>query len=167
MPATAQLTIRDAADGDSFDVIGLVAACWAEYPGCVLDLDREMGHLRAVASAFAGWGGRLWVAEDAGRLVATVGLVPGATPDEAELRMLYVHRRWRRLGLGERLVALVEQEAAERGASDIFLWSDTRFADAHRLYERLGYARGEGTRELHDLSNTVEYTFRKRLGASR
>jgi len=129
----------------------------------VLDVDGEMSHLRAIASAYAGWGGQLWVAEDGGRLVATVGLVPGASPDEAELRMLYVHRRWRKRGLGARLVELVETEAASRGAREVFLWSDTRFEEAHRLYERLVYARAAETRELHDLSGTVEYGYRKHL----
>jgi hypothetical protein len=39
-PTTA-LTIRDATDDDSYDVIGLVASCWAEYTGCVIDMDAE------------------------------------------------------------------------------------------------------------------------------
>lgn len=39
----------------------------------------------------------------------------------------------------------------------------TRFTDAHRLYERLGYVRSPGTRELHDLSRSVEYHFAKAL----
>jgi putative acetyltransferase len=160
---TTALTIRDATDEDSYDIIGLVASCWAEYEGCVIDIDGELGYMRAVASAFEGLGGRLWVAEEAGRIVATVGVAPGASADEAELRMLYVHRRWRKRGLGARLVALVEAEASSRGARDVFMWSDTRFEDAHRLYERLGYARAAETRELHDLSNTVEYHFRKAL----
>ncbi|MGZ4666298.1 MAG: hypothetical protein ACXV5Q_15030, partial [Frankiaceae bacterium] len=34
-----------------------------------------------------------------------------------------------------------------------------RFADAHRLYERLGYARSGRSRELHDLSDTTELEF--------
>jgi putative acetyltransferase len=180
----AQLTVRDATDDDSYDVIGLVASCWSEYEGCVLDVDGEMPHLRAIASAYAGWGGRLWVVEDGARLVATAGVVPGASPEpsprpsadplpkgegtlaapeEAELRMLYVHRRWRKRGLGARLVELVETEAASRGAREVFLWSDTRFEAAHRLYERLGYARAAATRELHDLSGTVEFGYRKHL----
>jgi putative acetyltransferase len=161
-PLSPDVLIRDGADGDSWDVIGLVAACWSEYPNCVLDVDGEVPYLRAVASAFAGWGGRFWVAEDGGRAVACVGCAPGGTPDELELRMLYVGRRWRKRGLGERLAALVEAEAEARAATSIVLWSDTRFEDAHRLYERLGYTRGP-TRELHDLSKTVEYQFRKAL----
>jgi putative acetyltransferase len=160
--ATPALLIRDGTDDDSWDVIGIVAGCWSEYPNCILDIDGEVPYLRAVASAFAGWNGRFWVAEDADRAVACVGCLPGAEANELELRMLYVGKRWRRGGLGERLASLVEAEARSRGATAIFLWSDTRFEDAHRLYERLGYERGP-TRELHDLSNTVEFLFRKTL----
>jgi putative acetyltransferase len=164
MTATTTLLIRDGTDDDAWDVIGLIAACWAEYPGCVMDVHGEVPYLRAPASAFAGWGGRLWVAEDGGRVAGTVALVPGASLREGELRLLYVGRRWRRNGLGARLAGLVEEEARARGARELFLWSDTRFTDAHRLYKRLGYVREGATRELHDLSNTVEYHFRKRLG---
>jgi hypothetical protein len=38
---TTALTIRDATDDDSYDVIGLVASCWAEYGGCAVDSDGE------------------------------------------------------------------------------------------------------------------------------
>jgi putative acetyltransferase len=43
------------------------------------------------------------------------------------------------------------------------LWSDTRFEDAHRLYEGRGYRRGDELRELHDLSGSVEYYYRRSL----
>jgi putative acetyltransferase len=77
--------------------------------------------------------------------------------------MLYVAAAARRRRLGARLVGLVEDAARGRGAAAVELWSDTRFHDAHRLYARLGYGRSARTRELHDLSNTVEHHFRKRL----
>jgi putative acetyltransferase len=57
----------------------------------------------------------------------------------------------------------VEVEARSRGVQAVELWSDTRFADAHRLYERRGYTRGPETRTLHDKSNSVEYYYRKYL----
>jgi putative acetyltransferase len=79
------------------------------------------------------------------------------------LQKLYVGRSARRQGLGSRLVARVETEAIERGATAIELWTDTRFEPAHRLYERLGYVRNGATRELHDLSNSVEYHYLKEL----
>ncbi len=157
------LLVRDATDEDSWDLIGLVASCWSEYPGCVLDRDNEVPYYRTIATSFASWGGRFWVAEQSGRVVGSIGLTPSATAGEIELRMLYVARAWRRQGLATRLVALVEDEAERRDATSITLWSDTRFEDAHRLYERLGYTRSPTTRELHDLSNTVEYNCAKRF----
>lgn len=82
----------------------------------------------------------------------------------AELKTLYVWPDARRSGLGAALVAHVEREAQARfGATRMELWSDTRFTDAHRLYERLGYRRGS-TRALHDLSNTLEYFYARDLG---
>jgi putative acetyltransferase len=57
----------------------------------------------------------------------------------------------------------VEEAARAAGASVVELWSDTRFADAHRLYERLGYRRGKHTRQLHDPSDTTEYFYDRRL----
>jgi len=79
------------------------------------------------------------------------------------LQKLYVARSARRKGLGSRLVDLVETDSIERGETAIELWSDTRFEPAHRLYERLGYVRNGATRELHDLSNSVEYRYLKEL----
>jgi putative acetyltransferase len=162
-PQARRVDVRDARDDDDWDLIGLVAACWAEYPGCVLDVHGEEPWLRAPATAYAAKGGRLWVAEDDGRVVGSAGIVPSSEPDAAALRSLYVARRARRQGLGARLVDLVEREARRRGASTLELWTDTRFTDAHRLYERLGYTRGPRTRELHDLSRTVEYYYVKSL----
>jgi putative acetyltransferase len=40
----------------------------------------------------------------------------------------------------------------------MFLWSDTRFTDAHRLYRSLGF-RDCGYRELNDSNNSKEYGF--------
>ncbi|HEY2703513.1 MAG TPA: GNAT family N-acetyltransferase [Candidatus Dormibacteraeota bacterium] len=154
--------IRAARDDDAGGLVALVGACWAEYPGCVLDVDGEEPHLRRIASAYAEWAGEVFVAEEAGVVVGSVGWVPSGAAG-IELRMLYVAAAARRRGLGARLAGLVEDAARGRGAAVVELWSDTRFHDAHRLYARLGYARSARTRELHDLSNTVEHHFRKRL----
>ncbi len=158
MPTTR---IREARDDDAPPLIALIAAVYAEYPGCVLDVDGEVPHLRRPASSFLEWDGRLWVAEGACGVVGCVGLA--GHRDHAELRQLYVSAAARRQGLGRRLCELVHGEALARGHRRIELWTDTRFADAHRLYERLGYVRQPGTRELHDLSRTIEYRYRLAL----
>jgi putative acetyltransferase len=155
--------IRDARDDDAWDLIGLVAGCWSEYPGCILDVHGEEPELLSIATAFRARGGRFWVVEDGGRLVASVGTAPGPTPVSTLLMKLYVARSARRQGLGGTLVRLVESEAAATGATEVELWTDTRFVHAHRLYERHGYLRNGETRELHDLSHSVEYHYRKEL----
>jgi putative acetyltransferase len=99
------------------------------------------------------------VAEAGGQVVGSVGLVPSTGADAAELRMLYVRAAARRSGLGGRLLAVAEDEARRSGARRIQPWRDTRFTTAHRFYERRGYRRGPATRELHDLSASVEYFF--------
>jgi putative acetyltransferase len=71
----------------------------------------------------------------------------------------------RRRGIGGALVIAAETHAHELGAREMTLWSDTRFIESHALYAKLGYERLPGTRDLHDLSNTTEYCFRKGLQA--
>jgi putative acetyltransferase len=163
--------VRDAEDGDAEQLIALIGGVFAEYPGCILDVEGELPELLSIATAFRAWGGRFWVAEQEGRVVGCIGARSrGGAPERpwsVELCKLYVAREARRRGLGGALCALVEEEARARGAAFVELWSDTRFKDAHRLYERRGYARGPETRELHDRSASVEHFFRLDLsGAS-
>ena len=155
----AAVSIRTGRDDDAWDLIGMIAACWAEYPGCVLDVHREERWLLAPATYYKEAGGGLWVAENGCRVVASVALRPAASSGMWELKSLYVARSARRHGLGARLTALVEKEARRRHARALELWSDTRFLDAHRLYARLGYHRSPNTRDLHDLSNSTEFHF--------
>jgi GNAT superfamily N-acetyltransferase len=155
--------IRELRDDDSDALIELIRSCWAAYPTIVMDVDGELPHLRAPASAYAGLGGRAWAVDGGDGLVGSVAVVPG-DPGTAELRMLYVLATERRGGLGRRLLETAELAAAESGATRMELWSDTRFTDAHRFYGRNGYTRTGASRTLDDLSATVEWHFAKLLG---
>jgi len=158
------VALREARDGDGAALIALIERCWADYPGCVVDVDGELSELRAIASHFAALGGRFWVAEaDAGALVGSVGIAPTTTAGAVELHKLYVDPGCRRRGLGARLVALAEGEARAWGATTVTLWTDTRFTAAHGLYEALGYVRRPGSRRLDDASRSVEYHYVKSL----
>jgi len=157
--------IRDARDGDADGIIALIGAVYAEYPGCVLDVDREEPELRAIAAAYAAPDARFWVAEADGpggrRVVACVGM--RARGDVVDLKKLYMDASLRGSGLADQLHGLVLDEARRRGARAVELWSDTRFERAHRFYEKRGYVRGAATRDLHDVSATTEYFFRLTL----
>jgi len=157
------IELRPATDADSEALCTLIAAIFDEYEGVLFILD-EMPELRAIATAFSDSGGQFWCAVDRGEtIVGCIGYVPAKEGNGLELKKLYVRRDLRRLGLGARLVARVEQTARERGCDFVELWSDVKFETAHRFYERRGYVRDGRTRELHDESDTVEYHFRCEL----
>ncbi len=155
--------IRPVRDDDSLDLIALIARCWSEYPGCVLDVHGEEPDLLAPASAYQRAGGILWVAEGRGGIAACGGVRPSSADGTAELIKLYVDPTWRRRGLGRALSERIERRAREMGATRIELWSDTRFETAHRLYVTLGYEDLGETRDLHDLSDTTELHYAKSL----
>lgn len=155
--------IRPACDEDAQDLFGLLALCFAEYPGCFVDPHDDLADLLRPARAYAERGGHFWVIDDArGRACACVAI---DCPEwgAAEMHRLYVRPDRRRTGLGQALVERVEREARVGGATLLMLWSDTRFTAAHRLYERLGYGRTGLARDLGDLSRSTEHRFEKRL----
>jgi len=123
---------------DSPEIIGLVREVWKEYD-CILNI---------------------WIVREKGILVATAGL--SIEEDTAEMKTLYVRKDARGRGLGTKLTNLALETAKERGAKSIELWSDTRFVDAHRMYERLGFVRF-GERDLFDHNNTREYGYRRHI----
>ena len=156
--------LRHARDEDAQDLFGLLALCFADYPGCFIDPHDDLKDLRMPGSSLTGNGGVFWVVEDErGRVCACVS-VDFPAPGTAELHRLYVRPDQRGKGLGSFLVLAVERHAREEGANRMIFWSDTRFTDAHRLYRRLGYRQTEGLRELGDISNSSEYHFEKDLG---
>lgn len=158
------MLLRLATDADAQDLYGLIALCFAEFPGCCLDPHEDMPDLLRAGTAYRATGGQLWVYDDIGGRVGACVAVDFPQPQIAELHRLYVRPDLRGCGLGTRLVLHAEEHAQGRGVEWITLWSDTRFLDAHRLYERLGYLRQKGERTLGDVSNSVEYAFRKRMG---
>jgi putative acetyltransferase len=166
--APTTFVTRAAQDSDRDGLIHLIGSAYAEYPGCVLDVEREEPDLLAIASAYARHRGGFWVTIDpaSGGLVASAGWLPSPTAGYAgwlQLRKLYVARAHRRLGLASALLARVETTARQHAAAGVELWSDTRFIDAHRFYRTHGYEQRPETRELFDLSQSVEFHFEKRL----
>lgn len=86
----------------------------------------ELGAIRVGAVVFRGPGAP-------GRAVA-IGR-------EAELSRLAVAAAARRRGVGRALARLCGERAVAQGASGVALWSRPYQAEAHRLYESLGYRR--------------------------
>lgn len=155
----SNLGLRDALDDDWWSVVALVAACWAEYPGCVMDAHGECPDLLSPATTYENAGGEFWVVVDGcGNVVAVAGWMP-LESGSVEMKRVYVDPRWRRRGVASVLAAMVERAARDRGAPAVELWSDTRFSAAHAFYELRGYVRAGPDRRLGDLSRTVEHHF--------
>lgn len=164
-PAPAPVNLRAARDDDAEGLIALIGGCFAEYPGCVLDVDGEIPELRAIASWAEAEGGAFWVGEDAasGDIVACGGVKPAGPPGQWELVKLYVRADRRGQGLASRLIDRIVGHARTAGARRLILWTDTRFTTAHRVYDRRGFVKQAETRALADKSDTVEYHFIREL----
>ena len=144
---------------DSSEIISLVGEVWREYD-CILNTDVEEQHLLDPGNYFRQRGGDFWIVRENGVLIATVGV--SIEGELAEMKTLYVRKEARGGGLGTRLANLAMETAKRRGAERMELWSDTRFTDAHRMYERLGFTRFD-IRDLNDHNNTREYGYRREI----
>jgi GNAT superfamily N-acetyltransferase len=155
--AGATWRIRPGQDADGPALIELIRACWSQYPGIRMDVDREMPELHALATYY---NGALWVAEQDQRLV---GMIAARPLDLAvwEICRVYVDPSLHGGGLGHTLLDVAENHAIGRGAARLALWSDTRFDRAHRFYEKRSYVRHGPIRVLHDISGSLEFGYAK------
>jgi GNAT superfamily N-acetyltransferase len=85
-------------------------------------------------------GGMVLFALDGDAVVGTVAMVR-AGEGRYELAKMAVATAHQRRGIGELLGSAGVEWAAQQGGSTVFLQSNTRLADALRLYERLGFRR--------------------------
>ena len=155
--------VRKAEETDSEAVIALVRECWSQYPGVVFDLDAELPELKNFARYYRGLEGEAWVAKLDGEIAGCAAITPEDQPGVWMLQKLYVLPSARRHGIATALVREAEMAARAADAVRMVLWSDTRFVESHAFYASLGYEKIPLTRELNDLSNTVEFRFRKSL----
>ncbi len=85
---------------------------------------------------------RLWIAELAGRLVGSVGIV-GREGGAAQLRWVLVHPDGRGHGLGRRLLHEALDFCRAAGYRSVFLWTVSPLTAAARLYTTAGFRHTE------------------------
>ena len=111
----------------------------------MLPMTREKAEAfwRAVATSVESGERVVIAAEDEdGAIVGTVQVIwaqPENQPHRGDLAKMLVHRRARRRGIGEALLAAAERAAIEAGRTLLVL--DTANDAAERLYERQGWRR--------------------------
>jgi GNAT superfamily N-acetyltransferase len=108
-----------------------------------LPRERALAFWRGVAEGVARGDRVLLIAEDAEGIVGTVQLVTGLPenqPHRADVAKMLVHRRARRRGIAQRLMAAVD-EAARAERRTVLVLDTVTGGDAERLYERAGWQR--------------------------
>ena len=157
--AGAGLAVEPAGRADAPGVVELIGRVYLEY-GFVYVPDVEVPDLFRFEEHYAAPRGAFYVVRDGGVIVGSVG-VERLEDGSAELHRLYLDARLRGRGTGRALVETVLEWCRAQQIGRLILWSDTRFDQAHRLYERMGFRR-TGERILpDDLNQTREYGFER------
>ena len=156
------MNLRLARNKDSEQIIKLIRKCFKDYKNCFLDVENDSPELKYIYSYFHKQRGKFWVVEDKNKIIGCMGYLP-SKKNEIEIHKLYIDQKFRRKGLAKHLVQKVENIAVRENKSKVFLWTDTRFKEAHKMYLKMDYEKSKKTRRLYDISDTVEYNFVKHL----
>jgi RimJ/RimL family protein N-acetyltransferase len=156
---SAALPVRPAGRADAPGVVELIGRVYLEY-GFVYVPEVEVPDLFRFDQHYAPPRGAFYVIREGGVIVGSVG-VERLDDGSAELHRLYLDARLRGRGTGRALIEAVLGWCRTQQIRRLILWSDTRFDQAHRLYERMGFRR-TGERPLpDDLNQTREYGFER------
>ncbi|WP_319531003.1 GNAT family N-acetyltransferase [uncultured Cohaesibacter sp.] len=151
--------IRPAKDDDGPAIKTLIAGIFADYDNCLF-VEDEFPELAHPQSYYAAMGGEMWVAEEAGEIVGCLGVGETTVEGLFELFKVYVAKNARGQGLAWSMFNLALDLIDERGGDSIRLWTDTKFAEGHAFYEKIGFERVPVVRFLGDASDTWEYCYR-------
>lgn len=83
--------------------------------------------------------GRVLVAWDGPRIIGHLQLVPGAVPNEAEIKSLAVKKDHQRSGIGRGLVSRAIATCREEGCSTLLVATASADTAVLRFYQRLGF----------------------------
>lgn len=139
------LSYRDATPADLAFIIGLIFDdAVAETPDRPDEPDHPR-YLAALAAIDADPNQRLLVAEYEGRPAGTLQLtfIPGIArlgESRCLIEAVHIAPDLRSRGLGSQMIRWAIEEARARGCGVVQLTSNKKRVDAHRFYQRLGFA---------------------------
>ena len=141
--------LREATAADVPRIAALIAMGDAKKPKDAATAEAEVHH-PAYADAFrrvsASEANHLFVAEQGGRIVGTYQLtvLPGIAErgrTRGKIESVHVDPTLRRSGIGAAMMRHAIATAREKGIGLVELSSNKSRTDAHRFYERLGFAK--------------------------
>jgi GNAT superfamily N-acetyltransferase len=110
---------------------------------------------------------RIWVVEEAGRVVGLATTRPcpdpDVTPGSGELHSIYLAPEAWSHGIGATLLGVVVDDLRARGFAPLVLWVIEGNRRGRRFYERLGWA-PDGGRQPIDFDGVLVDEIRYRLG---
>ena len=143
MPYTSVSIRTELRPGDLGAIMYFHGVLYAQEYGLdwTFELYIAQGYAEA-AEALTSGKARLWVAEDAGKIVGSAAIVEHS-PDTAQLRWFLVHPRARGQGLGRRLLKEAIEFSRANGDQTIFLWTLSHLEAAIHLYRTFGFQKAE------------------------
>jgi O-acetylserine/cysteine efflux transporter len=157
--SAAILAVTPASREDASGIVQLIGRVYAEY-GFVYAPEVEVPDLFRFDQHYAAPHGAFFVVRDGGVIVGSVG-VERLEDGSAELHRLYLDGRLRGRGTGRALLEAALEWCRTQNIARMILWSDTRFEQAHRLYERAGFRRTSERVLPDDLNQTREFGFER------
>jgi N-acetylglutamate synthase-like GNAT family acetyltransferase len=128
------VTTRRATVADASAVTAVVLAAFAVYVerlGGVRPWPMTRDYAEVIAD------GQTWLADDAGEVVGVLVLEDRA--DHLLLEVLAVAPGQQGSGVGHRLMALADEQAADRGFDEVRLFTNARMTENLAYYPRQGY----------------------------
>ncbi|MGX1306689.1 putative acetyltransferase [Amorphus suaedae] len=156
--STTEICFRPATDSDGPAMAHVIATIFSDYPNCHFVPD-EFPELDAPASHYAARDGRLWIAASGDRIVGSLAVARTPDPKVFELFKVYLLPEARGGGRAGTMLSEAVAFARAGGGTRLRLWTDTRFAEGHRFYERNGFVRLPGSRAVPDASDTWEFAY--------
>jgi GNAT superfamily N-acetyltransferase len=154
----SRVNIRRAIAADAPGIAAVHVASWQVayrglFPDAVLDglsvADRQAQWTRGLVAG----GPTIWIAEEGGRVTGFISLLPSRDADAppprfAEIAALYVHPDVWGQGCGRALVEAVLAHLRQTPTESVIVWALTGNLGARHFYERLGFARDDGRRDI-------------------
>lgn len=151
--------IRFATPADVEGIVALIDSVLIEYGDriCTTPGGSEADVLD-IEAGYRSKGGEFWVLESkvngVSQIVGTHATRPDPnSPDEVcTFKRLYLHRDLRGTNYGHDLMQVTIDWAREKNFERVEFWSDTRFARAHRFFEKFGF---QSTGEERHMTDSV------------